>query len=185
MISGIILAGGAGERMNGKDKGLVQWRGKALIDHVIVYLAPQVSHLAINANRNIILYQERGLPVIQDKVQSLLGPLAGIEVGLEAIKTEWLAVAPCDSPLFPNDYVQRLYEFTQHNKLALSWVRQNGQDHPLFCLIHRELRNDLHNFLHQQGRRKVLDFFESHGSAMEFSEELPLFANFNDEESLR
>jgi len=185
VISGIILAGGAGRRMNGKDKGLVQWHEKALIDHVIEHLAPQVSHLAINANRHITLYQQRGYHVIQDKAQTLLGPLAGIEVGLEAIVTEWLAVAPCDSPLFPNDYVQRLYEFTQCHNLPLTWVRQNGQDHPLFCLIHRDLRGMLHDFLYQEEKRKVTVFFTRHGRAMEFSEELPLFTNFNDEASLK
>ena len=185
MISGIILAGGAGQRMNGKDKGLVHWHGKALIDHVIGHFAPQVSHLIINANRNVTLYQERGFPVIKDRAESLLGPLAGIEVGLETINSEWLAVAPCDSPLFPNDYVQRLYQFTQHNNLALSWVQQNGQDHPLFCLIHRELREVLHDFLHREGKRKVTDFFTRYGQALAFNEQLPLFTNFNDEASLK
>lgn len=185
MINGIILAGGAGRRMNGKDKGLVQWQGKALIDHVIEYLLPQVSHLTINANRNMTAYQARGFPVIRDNAKSLLGPLAGIEVGLASMDTEWLAVAPCDSPLFPMDYVQRLYDFSQHNKLALSWVRQGGQDHPLFCLIHRELREALHEFLHQEQGRKVIEFFIRHGSALEFSEKQPQFANFNDEASLK
>ncbi|MBT0723597.1 molybdenum cofactor guanylyltransferase [Rosenbergiella sp. S61] len=185
MISGIILAGGAGRRMKGKDKGLVLWHKKALIDHVIENFSPQVTCLVVNANRNIALYQQRGFPVIQDKALQLLGPLAGIDVGLEAIQTEWLAVAPCDSPLFPSDYVQRLYDFAQCNKLALTWVHQNGQDHPLFCLIHRELQEALNDFLYQQGRRKVLDFFNSHGRAMIFSEDVPHFANFNDEESLK
>ena len=52
-IFALILAGGQGSRMGGVDKGLVQWHNKALIDHVIEKIRPQVSHIAISANRNL------------------------------------------------------------------------------------------------------------------------------------
>ncbi|MBT0728496.1 molybdenum cofactor guanylyltransferase [Rosenbergiella australiborealis] len=185
MISGIILAGGAGTRMKGRDKGLEVWHGKALIDHVIEGFLPQVTTLHINANRNHSCYQRRGYPVIEDRSKQLLGPLAGIAVGLEVIQSPWLAVAPCDSPIFPHNYVQRLYHFAQEKQLSLTWVSQNGRDHPLFCLINGKLREALNDFLYSQERRRVLDFFNDHGTALMFSEKLPSFANFNDESSLK
>ena len=184
MIEGIVLAGGAGRRMNGQDKGLVVWRGKAMIDHIIENFAPQVDELILNANRNHIDYQQRGYAVIPDKDSQRLGPLAGIEVGLAAISSPWLAVVPCDGPIFPSDLVQRLYQFAQTNQLPVTWVCQQGRDHPLFCLINKRLLDALSDFLHHQGKRKVLAFFTHYGAAMDFNEPLPHFANFNHELSL-
>ena len=55
-ITGLILAGGLARRMQGErsgvDKGLVDFRGEAMIAHVVRRLAPQVQSLLINANRN-------------------------------------------------------------------------------------------------------------------------------------
>ena len=50
-ITGLVLAGGMGRRMDSRDKGLVKFRGKAMAAHVIERLAPQVDSLILNANR--------------------------------------------------------------------------------------------------------------------------------------
>ena len=51
-IAGAILAGGLARRMGGRDKGLVALQGRPMIAHVIDRIGPQVSALAINANRS-------------------------------------------------------------------------------------------------------------------------------------
>ena len=57
-ITGLILAGGRSSRMNvdtaGKprDKALLEFRGKRLVDHVFERIAPQVGGVMINANQN-------------------------------------------------------------------------------------------------------------------------------------
>ena len=56
-IEGVILAGGRASRMGGNDKGLVLLNGKPLYQYVQEALAPQVTRLSINANRNISIYQ--------------------------------------------------------------------------------------------------------------------------------
>ncbi|MEY3746547.1 MAG: hypothetical protein RL194_6, partial [Pseudomonadota bacterium] len=48
-ISGIILAGGLARRMNGVDKGLVEFSGKPMVAHVLARLQPQVDEILINA----------------------------------------------------------------------------------------------------------------------------------------
>ena len=55
-ITGLILAGGMGRRMDSRDKGLVEFRGKPMVAHVIERLAPQVDSLIINANRSLAEY---------------------------------------------------------------------------------------------------------------------------------
>lgn len=83
----IILAGGAGNRFKSKDKGLIQWHNKALIDHVIEPIEPQVDTIIISCNRNIKDYQARGFLCIEDPLDNFQGPLAGIQASLTACKT--------------------------------------------------------------------------------------------------
>ena len=52
-ITGLVLAGGMGRRMDSRDKGLVPFRGKPMVAHVIERLASQVGPLIINANRSL------------------------------------------------------------------------------------------------------------------------------------
>src|SRR5690606_42031777 len=50
-VTGLILAGGQGTRMGGRDKRLVPWRGPALVAHVHARFAPQVARVLDSANR--------------------------------------------------------------------------------------------------------------------------------------
>ena len=43
LIIGLVLAGGAGRRMGGVDKGLQLWRGEPLACHVLSVRAPSSS----------------------------------------------------------------------------------------------------------------------------------------------
>jgi len=52
----IILAGGEGRRVGGNDKGLLPYKNKRLIEHVIERMSPQVTDIVISANRNIETY---------------------------------------------------------------------------------------------------------------------------------
>ena len=81
-ITGVVLAGGQGSRMGGVDKGLVPFRGRPLVEHVIERLRPQVDTILINANRNPEAYAAFGHPVISDEIEGFAGPLAGFERGL-------------------------------------------------------------------------------------------------------
>jgi len=107
-VTGLVLAGGMGRRMDSRDKGLVPFRGKPMVAHVIERLAPQVGSVLINANRNSEQYEAFGYPVISDEVGGFAGPLAGLHAGMRACTTELIVTAPCDSPFLPLDLVARL-----------------------------------------------------------------------------
>ena len=95
-ISGIVLAGGLGRRMGGVDKGLQPLRGKAMVEHVLARLAPQVDDIVINANQNLERYGALGHRVVSDRVGGFAGPLAGLHAGLEAISHPLAVTVPCD-----------------------------------------------------------------------------------------
>src|SRR3954468_12443603 len=107
-VTGVILAGGRGSRMGGADKGLQNFRGMPMGMFTLLRLAPQVGELMINANRNLAAYESFGVPVWPDSLADYAGPLAGFLTALEHCETEYLVTVPCDTPLFPQDLVQRL-----------------------------------------------------------------------------
>jgi len=86
-MTGVILAGGLARRMNGQDKGLIEYQGKPLIEYILPDFLAQVDHCIISANRNIPQYQAYGYPVYTDEIGDYAGPLAGIATALRHCST--------------------------------------------------------------------------------------------------
>lgn len=153
-ITGLILAGGAGMRMGGADKGLIDYQGRPLVAHVIERLAPQVDGLLISANRNLEIYAQFGHPLISDEHPDYRGPLAGLAAGLAACPTEWLICVPCDCPALPLDLVSRLWAAAQDRSATLAVASTAGRMQPTFQLCQRSLLPALLAWL-ASGERKV------------------------------
>ena len=107
-ITGLVLAGGQGRRMGGRDKGLLLYRGESLAGRALRRLRPQVGPLALSANRHLADYAALGCPVWPDELSGFAGPLAGWQTALSRCNTPYLASVPCDVPGFPPDLVVRL-----------------------------------------------------------------------------
>ena len=161
-VTGLVLAGGRGSRMGGLDKGLQSLHGQALALHCARRLAPQVGALAINANRHHPQYASWSWPVWSDGPASgsFPGPLAGFMAGLTHCQTPLLCTVACDSPFFPLDLVERLYNCLQEADadIAMAAAFEGGEDlmrpQPVFCLLKVELRERLQAFM-QTGGRKI------------------------------
>jgi|SRR5882672_2022087 len=136
--AGLILAGGRGRRLQGVDKGWARWRGRTLIEHVVLRLRPQVGALIISANRNQDRYRMLTTQVVADAdPDAFAGPLSGICAGLHACPSEWLAVVPCDAPLLPLDLVARLLAAGRDREAA--YVELDTGIEPLFCVLRASL----------------------------------------------
>ena len=83
-VTGVVLAGGRGQRMGGVDKGWIELGGRPLIDHVLARFAPQVSEVIISANRNLDRYAGFGHAVVTDEVPEFAGPAGGSACGVLA-----------------------------------------------------------------------------------------------------
>lgn len=180
-ITGLILAGGEGRRVGGADKGLLDYRGRPLVAHVIERLAPQVDALIISANRNLDDYLDYGYPVVTDASAERLGPLAGIAAGLRACATSWLAVCPCDCPHLPLDLVARLLAGIGQSRLAIAVTSDGTQ--PTFMLCHREALPALEDWL-AAGERKVMAWSRSQAAVEVDFPDAAAFANFNTPDAL-
>ncbi|MDC0949100.1 molybdenum cofactor guanylyltransferase, partial [Gammaproteobacteria bacterium] len=138
-VTGVILAGGAGRRMGGVDKGLVEWRGLPLVEHIIPRAQSQVETVVISANRNVERYRDYGLPVVSDRWADFQGPLAGFQAALAVAETPWLATFPCDSPLVPLDLVLRLRLAAEREDVPIACVHDGDRRQPIFALIAQHL----------------------------------------------
>jgi molybdenum cofactor guanylyltransferase len=163
-ISGLVLAGGEGRRMAGRDKGLISLANKPLVEYAIACLQPLVDDLSISCNRNRELYQNYQLDCIADNLvdslidgsvdsgtdntgQSFQGPMAGLAAGLKNAKHEWLLVMPCDTPLMTTKLMTQL----------VSCIKTSGPSEEIQAIIfsHQGLQ-PLHGLYH----RSMLPIFE-------------------------
>jgi molybdenum cofactor guanylyltransferase len=161
-VTGLILAGGQGSRMGGRDKGLVDYRGRPLIDHVIERIAPQVDELLISANRSQDEYASRGYAVLADKLPGFQGPLAGVLEGLRAARHDWVLTVPCDMPDLPADLLARLLAGKRTEPIVIA--EDESRTHPAIMLIRKNLTADLAAYL-QSGQRAVHRFQAQMGFA--------------------
>lgn len=136
--------------MGGRDKGLVVYQGRALIDHVIARVAPQVEELIISANRNLDDYARRGFQVVTDGLPGFQGPLAGVLAGLQVARHEWVLTLPCDMPRLPEDLASRLY--AARAGLAVVVADDGSRTHPAVMLLHTGLADLLADYLAAGGR---------------------------------
>tara|TARA_E500000178_G_scaffold356115_1_gene431754 strand:- start:18815 stop:19372 length:558 start_codon:yes stop_codon:yes gene_type:complete len=154
-----VLAGGAGSRMGGKDKGLVPYLGKPLISYSINTLKLHTNKILINANRNLELYRTFGFQVITDLSKDRLGPLGGIKAGLCHCRTDILMVVSCDTPDLPNDLIKNLYfALIEGNfDFAMPYTTDSLNEkrtHPSTMMIRTGLGQSLDNYL-STGQRKI------------------------------
>lgn len=177
-VAGLILAGGQGSRMGGRDKGLLPFRGRPLVAHAIERLAPQVTTLAISANRHAGEYAAFGWPVLADTHPGYAGPLAGIHAGLCACTAGWLVTVPCDSPLLPTDLVELLADAAARDRAGLAVARAAGRLQPVFMLCRRTLADELGSYLAGGGRRIETWLRDQRAAIADFPDALA-FANIN------
>ncbi len=181
----IILAGGRGSRLGGRDKGTL-WLGNApLICHVRDTIAPQVDRILVSANRSLEWYLDLGLTVVPDLAPGYAGPLAGILAGMQADPASQFLVVPCDCPSPPRALRHRLQRCQQDSGRQLCVAHDGNRLQPLFALIQRDLRADLQRRLAEK-RFRVADWVREHQAATaDFSDQPEGFTNINTPEDLQ
>lgn len=138
-VVGAILAGGAGQRLGGVDKGLQLLAGQPLIAHVAKAIGGQVDELLIVANRNPDAYACFA-PVIADAQAGHAGPLAGLAAALKYANTHYLLSVPVDGPRPPSDLRSRLQQALDQHTAARCAVAFDGtRRQPLFALYRPRL----------------------------------------------
>jgi molybdenum cofactor guanylyltransferase len=184
-VTVVVLAGGAGRRMGGHDKGLQIFRGQPMVSWVLERLKPQVANILVNANRNAERYSAFGFPVIADRIGGFAGPLAGLHAGLSASTRNLVASIPCDTPFLPMDLIARLMAPLSDPRCQVAVAKTGTQVHPVFCLTRRSLLAHLENYLAGGGRK--FDAWYANLAVVEvaFDDQVDAFRNLNTLDELR
>jgi|TARA_B110000902_G_scaffold264540_1_gene346324 molybdopterin-guanine dinucleotide biosynthesis protein A len=177
--SAIILAGGEGQRMGGADKGLMEWRNKPLIQHVIERLAPQVDEIIISCNRNIELYQAFGYSCIKDSNTDFLGPLAGIASCVTTAKHDLILLCPCDTPLIPENLLARLNEARQSSAVSAIVAADGCNEHYSHALLTKMFAETAAQQLLAERRSLRAWFDTTNWQSANFSDNAKAFMNIN------
>lgn len=175
----LLLAGGQGQRMGGRDKGLIEWRGEPLIQHLQRLTRPLTDDLIISCNRNRERYARFADRLVQDDDSDFPGPYAGIRAALAVARHGFLLVMPCDSPLLDRDLLQGLRRTAAAHPGTPVMIRQGEQWEPLLCCIptvHAPVFED-HWQLGQRSPRRTMA--ELGAVALQCDADDPRLANFN------
>ncbi|OQX12081.1 MAG: molybdenum cofactor guanylyltransferase [Thiothrix lacustris] len=178
-ITGVILAGGQGSRMGGQDKGLLEFQGRPLVEHLLAALQPQVASILISANRNQERYQRYQHPVVSDALGGFQGPLAGFATAMQTVNTPYILTVPCDVPTIAPDMAARLWAALQRDAAELAVAYDGERLQPVHALIAVKLLPSLQTFL-AKGDRKIDLWYAQHRTAIvDFSDCRPMFRNIN------
>jgi molybdenum cofactor guanylyltransferase len=161
-VAGLVLAGGRGTRLGGRDKGLVRVRGRPMAATAVDLLAGTCDILVISANRNLTRYAAwADVVVADDSRQDHLGPLAGISAALAAVSSRFVLTCPCDAIAIPADVPDRLLRALRVTGAADAAVLRDPERlQPLLMGVRAGVRPSIDAYL-ASGGRSVHGWLES------------------------
>ncbi len=191
MAGAIILAGGQSSRM-GVDKSLLRLTsgGPSLIEMVLTAVRPLVSQIIISTNRPEA-YSWLNLPVVRDNsAYARLGPLAGVEAGLQEITTDPVIVVACDMPSIKSEVLAYLLGQAQDYQAVVP-LNLAGLVQPLCAVYNRSCLADL-RFCLEAGTLRMTDWlarlrvcYVPAQQLTQFDPDLSSFNNLNTPQDLR
>lgn len=175
----LLLAGGRGQRMGGRDKGLLEWRGEPLIAHLHRVVRPLTDDLIISCNRNQARYAVYADRLVTDAEEGFPGPLAGIRAGLAAMRHDTLLVLPCDAPKVDAGLLLALRHAAAAHPGRPLMLRRGEQWEPLFCVVPKILADALEQAWQKGERSPRHIFFALGAQALDCAVDDPRLANLN------
>lgn len=116
LLNGLVLAGGKSQRM-GKDKGSIEYHGKAQREHEADLLVPLCNEVFISKSERQEESKESNYKIIKDTFTGL-GPYGAILSAFREFPNQaWLTIA-CDLPLLNAASLKLLVESRDPSKLA-------------------------------------------------------------------
>ena len=114
-LEGVVLAGGYSTRFGDTEKAVADLAGVPMIRRVVDHLATLTDAVVVNcrdeqleAIQTALSDHDVEIRYATDPVPDR-GPLAGIQVGLEAVEREYGAVVACDMPFVEPALFEQLY----------------------------------------------------------------------------
>ena len=164
----LLLAGGRGQRMGGRDKGLIEWQDLPLIAHLHRLVRPLTDDLIVSCNRNQERYAAYADRLVSDDSRDF----------------PWLLVLPCDAPRIDRALLETLLQAAGRTPARPWMLRCGGQWEPLFSLIPTHLAEEIEHAWRQGDRSPRHVLLPLGAEAIELAAGDPRLANLNTPELL-
>jgi molybdopterin-guanine dinucleotide biosynthesis protein A len=151
-IAGVILAGGGGTRMGGRDKAFLTVDGEAIVCRTVRLLRQLCVEVVISSN-NPTRYAGFSAEVAPDEFRSQ-GPLAGIHAAFARVHAPYALVVACDMPFLRAEPIDYLRQFIGAvDAVVPCW---DGDIEPLHAFYATRLRETVQEVL-RRGSGAVRD----------------------------
>jgi len=122
LLTGVVLAGGRSTRM-GREKALIQIKGKEMLLWVVEGLKPLVSEIIVvvkdeSAQSSYRKIVPPNVKIFTD-IMELDGPLVGMYTAFLESKSEYAYVHPIDSPVINKHVIQYLFQNAEGNDASI------------------------------------------------------------------
>ncbi len=136
-ITGVILAGGSGKRLGGKEKAFLSFQGATFIGRLIKTFGNLFGRTLIVTNTPE-MYAGLGVRVVRDLIPKQ-GVVQGLITGLFYAPSEWSFVAACDTPLLKQEVVTLVLESIRTGDQVVLPRSPDGLQ-PLTAAYHKSCR---------------------------------------------
>ncbi len=154
-VTPIVLAGGAGTRLGGVNKALVEVGGRRVIDRLLDALRPLGAEIVI-VNNDGSLAGLPGTRVVTD-VEPGAGALMGLYSGLRVVRTPLATVTACDMPFVSTAVLRALIALAPAYDAVVPLV--DDRPEPLHAVYRTTCLPAIEAAL-AAGRKRLIAFFD-------------------------
>jgi molybdopterin-guanine dinucleotide biosynthesis protein A len=158
MNSVAIQAGGESSRM-GRDKALLPFNGKPLIERVVNRVAALGDELIITTNKHGD-YMKFGIPLYEDIIPGY-GALGGLYTALSVSRFPVVIVVACDMPFVSAGILAMSIEILQADNADVVIPRTDNGYEPFHAVYRRETCLPAIKHAIQSGEKRIISWFPS------------------------
>jgi molybdenum cofactor guanylyltransferase len=155
-VTPIVLAGGAGTRLGGVNKALVEIGGRRVIDRLLDALRPLGAEIVL-VNNDGSLAGIPGTRVVPD-AEPGAGALMGLYSGLRAVRTPLATATACDMPFVSTALLRQLLALAEGYDVVVPVLGE--QPEPLHAVYRTTCVGAVEAAL-AAGRKRMIAFFEA------------------------
>lgn len=152
----MVLAGGRGSRLGGKNKSLIEVDGITILQRNLDILRPLFSEILLSGWPDDTELPA-GIRKVPDNFPGM-GPLAGIEASMKAATTPYIFVFGGDMPWLSEVIIKRQAAEIFDNPADVLVPRINNLAEPLHAIYSCRLHKSLEAFLMSGDKPAIIDF---------------------------
>jgi molybdopterin-guanine dinucleotide biosynthesis protein A len=158
-ISGVILAGGSGNRLGGITKANIVINGKTIISGIIETITEFFSEIIIVTNAPEEFGDYSRFKIESDQFLNV-GPLGGIHAALKASTCEALFVFAGDMPRLDREIIGRQLAYFNSHKCEVLIPSAGSNIEPLHAIYSLSVLKKMEDYLSGKNNYAVRDFLK-------------------------